>query len=508
MILQNLHSISGYSAEVERQAYLGELKKIPEESSGKIAAFTKKWLSSSADLIDWLNIGPIDLDKILSNARLGEKQIKIIRQRQSHLYKIWLEARMQTWYLSSLKDLIQITPDYAYDYAKDQLDIINKILKGDEENVLEVFNRKIDYDKLYKKTFLPKYVQSYDLFKPDKMVYVDEILHYKSFLEAFIKDPVIEQPTKAIDPQIISLESIFPKTLKQLERVLIRLNINEFTFIDTLSESPILSVNECTSPNNFKIQLENIFNDEYRNFLKRMNEFDFSTHEKIFLLMAHQMTDFSHEIIFEELYKKDGKETLPLLFKRFRNVAFVGKSFDHFFFKIDRGETSKFRLILTKMVKFVTVTEDALNSFVRKFENAAHNLEINNISRQVITESRNSNNSFIYIDKNLENLNDFYNALKERKLIQATTLANFRNVFLGKDVKDPIIWSGSTAQLKYIIAKLHNELKKLEDKKKKLWATVSYCFKMPGGVSFTNASIRKAKKPADTSMLDKICALL
>jgi hypothetical protein len=81
-------------------------------------------------------------------------------------------------------------------------------------------------------------------------------------------------------------------------------------------------------------------------------------------------------------------------------------------------------------------------------------------------------------------------------------------VFLGKDVKDPIIWSGSAAQLKYIITKLHNEQKKLEDKKKKLWATVTYCFKMPGGVSFTNVSLRKAKKPADTLMLDRICALL
>jgi hypothetical protein len=107
-------------------------------------------------------------------------------------------------------------------------------------------------------------------------------------------------------------------------------------------------------------------------------------------------------------------------------------------------------------------------------------------------------NSFTYkkLSKNAESLNDLCDSLKKNKLIaDDTTTINFKKVFSGKEIAQPIIWTGNPSELYYFIHLIYTEYKLVDDLKQKQWKVTCLCFIQPNGIKFESSKLRPLKKP-------------
>jgi hypothetical protein len=125
----------------------------------------------------------------------------------------------------------------------------------------------------------------------------------------------------------------------------------------------------------------------------------------------------------------------------------------------------------------------------------------------VSTTKKVSLTSFTYIklDKNPDNLNDLCDSLKKNGFInQKTTVTNFKKVFSGKEVTEPIVWTSNPSDFAYFIKLIHNKHKLVVDLKQKQWKVAVQCFVKEDGTPFHN-NIRKLQRPASTGdKLDRI----
>jgi hypothetical protein len=109
-----------------------------------------------------------------------------------------------------------------------------------------------------------------------------------------------------------------------------------------------------------------------------------------------------------------------------------------------------------------------------------------------------SHNSFTYkkLSKNAESLNDLYDCLKKNKLIaDDTTTINFKKIFSGKEIAQPVIWTGNPSELYYFIHLIYTEYKLVDDLKQKQWKVACLCFIQPNGIKFESSKLRPLKKP-------------
>jgi hypothetical protein len=119
--------------------------------------------------------------------------------------------------------------------------------------------------------------------------------------------------------------------------------------------------------------------------------------------------------------------------------------------------------------------------------------------------------SFKYINLSTgsENLTDLMNSLKRSALIHKdTSLANFRSVFLDREIEQKIIWTGNISELAHFIKTLHNTAKKVHDTKQKQWEITINCFELADGTELTKDKLRTQKAPARASIIEKAVNIL
>lgn len=117
---------------------------------------------------------------------------------------------------------------------------------------------------------------------------------------------------------------------------------------------------------------------------------------------------------------------------------------------------------------------------------------------------------YIHFDTEPENLTDLCDSLRKNGFIdEQTTAHQFKKLFSGQNVTDPVIWTGNPSELYYLISQLYNKHGLLGDLRQKQWKVACESFVKPDGSLFDPKSIRVLKRPASTGdLIDKAVNLL
>lgn len=118
---------------------------------------------------------------------------------------------------------------------------------------------------------------------------------------------------------------------------------------------------------------------------------------------------------------------------------------------------------------------------------------------------------FVYLKLDTEggNVADLMDALKRSGRIATDTgIVDFRRVFSGVEVENPIRWTGAKSELSHLIKLLCNTHKVLRYDGS-LWRTVCVCFVDGAGNAFDAANLRNQKKPKlMVDVIEKAAALM
>ena len=116
-----------------------------------------------------------------------------------------------------------------------------------------------------------------------------------------------------------------------------------------------------------------------------------------------------------------------------------------------------------------------------------------------------TDHSFSLFKSNLRypNLHLVCAELKRNNFIsQATRTVDFKKVFSGESVNNPVVWIGRPGQLRYFILQLEKQyiIIKLSEK----WKTTCLCFIKANNQAFKNTDISQAKIPKQESITKKL----
>jgi hypothetical protein len=514
MILPDIRQLNpNYFTDYQSVAFFASHRKA-EIDSEKLEDFKQKWISGTATLTDWIKIGPIDVDGIVRSANLEEAQMQKIKERQKELYNQWQVMYLDQHYLYTFKKVYNTTPAFAPKYAEIQLQLIELLLQGNDitKNAHEPrmlrHEQNVDYPGLYK-LYTNGAVNPFDIYSPSKDVWLHQLLTYKEFLEEFIKDPVIEETKVEYDPDDFSLAALYPNTIAMLSKLTVEYSFTDRHFKEeTYRTYEIRKVNGHYSESSYRSALKKSYKEEYKAMLHKLRAVDKSEWEDYFEALVGELHELRQEILTTEEYKQEeGEYTEERIYtyNRVKQMAFLGKA--DTFLAFDQSESSTYRYLVKIAAPFADVVSETISALIGKLEDTGNYLDLLDFAMEVAAENSSPAISFDYKQKTTqyENITDFYNALKDARLIESTTtLAAFRTAFTGRRVNRKIGWTGTVGQLQYIIKQLHNVKGKVEPLGKRLWETACHCFERPGGVQFEAGQLRQAKAPAITTELDRI----
>jgi hypothetical protein len=106
--------------------------------------------------------------------------------------------------------------------------------------------------------------------------------------------------------------------------------------------------------------------------------------------------------------------------------------------------------------------------------------------------------SFKYkkIQAHSSNITDLMDSLKKNKFIaQETSITDFRHLFSGEFVANPIRWTGGKSTLSYFIKLLNNQLEVITYSGNSVWKIVCACFVDDDGSQFDEPNLRDQKIP-------------
>jgi len=120
--------------------------------------------------------------------------------------------------------------------------------------------------------------------------------------------------------------------------------------------------------------------------------------------------------------------------------------------------------------------------------------------------------SFTYIHLAIQPgyINDLFDILKSNGFIpKNSSLPDFKRIFSGESVHNPVIWTGNISELHYFIKLIHNINQSVENLKQRHWEVACKCFINPDGTCFDRARLKDQKKPKTTAaILEKAASLL
>lgn len=118
--------------------------------------------------------------------------------------------------------------------------------------------------------------------------------------------------------------------------------------------------------------------------------------------------------------------------------------------------------------------------------------------QQNVTKTKTDILSFRYkkIQSQSSNITDLMDSLKRNNFIaQETSITDFRHVFSGEHVANPVKWTGGKSTLSFFIKLLNNELKLITYPGNSLWKIVCLCFVDDDGSQLDETNLRDQKKP-------------
>lgn len=134
------------------------------------------------------------------------------------------------------------------------------------------------------------------------------------------------------------------------------------------------------------------------------------------------------------------------------------------------------------------------NTYIKEIE------KIEIIASSDLTTNKIQEKSFLsltykQLSRNSIKITDLFNALKRNNSIdENTSITNFKRIFSGMQIEEPVKWTGAISDLSYFIKLLNNEHKVLE-KTKSIWDTVCACFVDKDGNTFLPNQLKDQKKP-------------
>jgi hypothetical protein len=143
------------------------------------------------------------------------------------------------------------------------------------------------------------------------------------------------------------------------------------------------------------------------------------------------------------------------------------------------------------------------NSFLKRtLPKVENHIETQDTESSSIKVSGVSRHSFTYkkFNSDSDKLSDLFKFMKENGLIlKENLLASFKRVFSGKEVSNPVIWSGSTNEFHYFVYLIHSKYELVEPIKRNFWKVACKCFLKGDGTLFNSQTIKEGSKPKNTA---------
>lgn len=162
----------------------------------------------------------------------------------------------------------------------------------------------------------------------------------------------------------------------------------------------------------------------------------------------------------------------------------------------------KYLIPLTKKYSETLFTEIVTETIFEWVELEKGNLfSITSIERTLPIE-----HSFQLSDKKYaESLVNVLDGLKKHGFVASTTtLPNFKKVFSGEEVINPVVWTGNQSELKIFIQHLHRGNKKIKPLHHRIWKVTVKCFVAANGDIFDWKKFSSQQKPVKSNILASI----
>jgi hypothetical protein len=115
-----------------------------------------------------------------------------------------------------------------------------------------------------------------------------------------------------------------------------------------------------------------------------------------------------------------------------------------------------------------------------------------------------------YLSTKPDYINDLFDSLKNNDFIKDNSnKLDFKKIFSGKTITNPVVWTGNISDLHYFIKLIHNTNKSVEYLKQHQWEVACKCFVCQDGSLFDRKQLKEQKKPKSTAkILEKIAGQL
>jgi hypothetical protein len=485
----------------------GFMKTSPE----KVEKFKNDWLQGKATLKDWIDVGKLDLDALEEEANLPAERLLEIRQRRKQLFDWYVEYRVQKVTMRNLYEVMEITPSYPIEFARNELKRVKAFLDGkltDEE-----------YKSLLKDTREVRPVEdsliknlrenNFNIFSQTEFVHVEVMKRYCGYLESFISDNgLLEREENEPRKTKGLLASMFVGLKELSENIILKYKSEPFLWEGEMHYSyDLIDVCGCYYIYEFKDLIRSKLREGFAEFVNRLQYVPIKDRTEAYQFLIEEVEKLRELVVEDATIIKDGDtEEVTGVFKKFKAAKYIG----------DRDGIIAFNEEARKRVNeradlFAIAWLEMVDEIIRRIEHASYSIDLMQFIQEAREIGGESDLSFEYVNylNNVDALGDLYNATKKAGLIgKSTSLANFKRVFSGREVHTPIEWTGTVEELSYFIKQLHNEKRKVKNKGKRHWEVACHCFVKPESKRFERNKLRNQKVPASAERIERIVDLL
>lgn len=127
------------------------------------------------------------------------------------------------------------------------------------------------------------------------------------------------------------------------------------------------------------------------------------------------------------------------------------------------------------------------------------------------SKKKESGFSFTYkqFNKSQAKLSDLFNGMKKNNLIaKDTSITNFKKIFSGNEISNPVIWTGNASELYYFVKLLHNDYELVNNLNQQQWKVTCKCFLSDKSEPFNPDKLKSLKIPKATAKHIEVLASL
>lgn len=450
-------------------------------SEDEIEKFKVDWLKGEAQLYDWMRMDNIDLDALERTENISNENMALIRKRKLLLYDWFIEYKVQKIFLKELFRLREITPSYSVEFAKNELQRINKKM------VFSLESPETDYD----------------IHSSSKSIEIDLMKRYAAYLESYVSNKgVIEEDESSKKAP----SEIFTSLLELSKDIVLEYSTGSDILNDPMIyDFELQSVCGCTDTYQFKNLIEEKFREGLDDFIDKLHKLPIKNRSKCFPPLKRAFEALKLIVVEGEIYHFEYDEKVYTTFKYFHKAKFIGDA-DNVLVK-EKYEYQR--------VKFNYETEpfaeswiEMVNKMIGAIEHAENDIQLKKSITKAKAANTTSDLSFQYIemDTNPGKIKRMYEMMVKYGLIkkEKTKYPEFKKVFTGQKVENPIEWEGTVPELSYFISQIHNVKNKVKKVGKNHWTITCQCFIKEDGSVFTKEQLGSQHIKKGFSAIDLI----